>query len=588
VNASSVNYAKEFWERLQQRPFPRLVRHCVDRIFSGGESAEPGELDPGIGTVLALLATPGAFASLFLTDHYGSLILWLSGRSTSFDPYAMSSSDEYFFIVLAMVVAGAVAVWKWDRLVPDRRDYANLAPLPIGSSRIFFANLAALALLAAVLSLDVNAVSSVLFPLVVCWQQSPMVFPTFLATHALTVVLASAFGFLAVFAVLAIFMALLPYRVFRKLSVYVRCGIVFLLMVLLATSFSVPQKMQRLGHASRAWTRLPPPAWFLGLCQTLRGLKGSVLVSLGDAAIVGLFGVLLFSLAAYSLCYARCFTQAAETPSNLTRGSARPTTLAFRVLDVLFLRSPFQRAAYRFAFRTIFRSEEQAFALGGFLSLGIVLASQKLLLAVGKKPPPAANALPSAELLSVPLILGYFLILGLWGVCAIPAPLRANWVFRFHLDPRTRECVPLARKIILTFVVPGLTAFCLPVYAHFWGWRIGALHTALVAIWCVLLMEGLLVGFRKIPFTCSLPKFKSHAIVNALLLALAYLAFTSATATIESWALADPLWYIAFVPFLLGALFALYFWPKTMLDADPALLFEEQSVRVVEVLNLGS
>jgi hypothetical protein len=559
----------------------------VDRIFSAGESAEPGELDPGVAAVLALLATPGAFVSLFLTDHYGSLILWLRGRPTSFDPYTMSSSDEYFFIVLAMAVAGAVAVWKWDRLVPGRRDYANLAPLPIAGSRIFFANLVALALLAVVLSLDVNAVSSVLFPLVVCWQQSSNVFPEFLATHAITVVLASAFGFLAVFAVLGIFMAVLPYRVFRKVSVYARCGIVFLLMILFATSFSVPREMQRLGQDSRAWMALPPPAWFLGFCQALRGQKSPALVSLNDAAVVGLLGALLLSVAAYSLCYARCFAQRAETAATSPRGSARLTALAFRALDALFLRSPFQRAGYRFAFWTIFRSEEQAFALGGFLSLGIVLASQKLLLAVDKRPPHAANALPSAELLSIPLILGFFLILGLWGVCAIPAPLRANWVFRFHLDPRTRECAPLARKFILTFVAPALVGLCFPVYAYFWGWRVGALHTALIAIWCVLLMEGLLVGFRKIPFTCSLPKFKSHAIVNALVLALVYLAFTSATATIESWALSDPLWYIAFVPFLSGALFALYFWPKMMIEPDRRLLFEEQSVSVIEILNLG-
>ena len=101
--------------------------------------------------------------------------------------------------------------------------------------------------------------------------------------------------------------------------------------------------------------------------------------------------------------------------------------------------------------------------------------------------------------------------------------------------------MPLARKIVLTFIVPALAAVCLPVYSHFWGWRVGVVHTALVAVWCVLLMEGLLTGFRKIPFTCSLPKFKSHSIVSVLLLMLGYFAFTSVTATVESWALADPL-----------------------------------------------
>jgi hypothetical protein len=581
--------AMQRWERFSRGPFTRLVRHCVDRIFSGSEAVEPGELDLSIATILALLATPGAFVALFCMDHYGSLLLFLRGQQIRFDPYTESASDEYFFIVLAMVVAGAVAVWKWDRLVPDRRDYSNLAPLPISSSRIFLANLAALSALAVVLSLDVNAVSSFLFPLVVCAQQTSHVFGVFLATHAAAIVAASAFGFLAVFALLGILMVLLPYRAFRKASIYARCAIVFALMVLFATSFSVPRKMQHLGHVSHAWARLPPPAWFLGLCQTLRGQNSRPLTSLSRAAIAGLLGTLLLSLAAYSLCYARCFAQSAETMARLPVGRAGRASMVFRLLDAVLLRSSFQRACYRFAFRTIFRSEEQAFALGGFLSLGIVIASQTLLPAVNKRPSVAVNsAVPSAEILSVPLIVGVFLILGLWSVCAIPAPLRANWVFRFHINSRSHECGPLARKIVLTFVAPTLAAVCLPVYWYLWGWQVGVIHTLLVAVWCVLLMEGLLVRFRKIPFTCSLPKFKSHAIVSVLLLALGYFAFTSVTATVESWALADPLWFIAFVPVVLGVPVVLYRWRKTMVDSDRHLLFEEQSITVVEVLNLNS
>ncbi|MGA8872000.1 MAG: hypothetical protein WB460_12720, partial [Candidatus Acidiferrales bacterium] len=526
---------------------------------------------------------------LFCMDHYGSLLLFLRGQQIRFDPYTESASDEYFFIVLAMVVAGAVAVWKWDRLVPDHRDYSNLAPLPISGSRIFLANLAALSVLAVVLSLDVNAVSSFLFPLVVCAQQTSHVFAVFLVTHTVTIVAASAFGFLAVFALLGILMALLPYRAFRKASIYARCAIAFALMVLFATSFSVPRKMQHLGNVPYGWARLPPPAWFLGMCQILRGQTNPVMTSLSCAAIVGLLGALLLSFAAYSLCYARCFAQSAETMASLPVGRTGRASLAFRLLDALFLKSAFQRACYRFAFRTIFRSEEQAFALGGFLSLGVVIASQTMLPATSKKLlPTMSGAVPSAEVLSVPLIVGFFLILGLWSACAIPASLRANWVFRFHINSRTHECVPLARKIVLTFVAPALVAVCLPVYSHFCGWRVGVIHTVLVAVWCVLLIEGLLVRFRKIPFTCSLPKFKSHAVVSVLLLALGYSAFTSLTATVESWALVDPLWFVLFVSVVLGVSVALYRRRKTMIESDRRIIFEERSVTVVEVLNLNS
>ncbi len=101
----------------QRERFTRLMRHSIERVMHGGD--ESGELDFGIGAMLALLAAPGAFASVAASLH-----------------------DEYFFIVLAMVAAGAVAIWKWDALIPDRRDYVNLAPLPIPAKQILYANLA--------------------------------------------------------------------------------------------------------------------------------------------------------------------------------------------------------------------------------------------------------------------------------------------------------------------------------------------------------------------------------------------------------------------------------------------------------------
>ena len=42
-----------------------------------------------------------------------------------------------------MTVTGAVAVWRWDAIFPDRRDFMNLVPLPISTRTIFFANLVA-------------------------------------------------------------------------------------------------------------------------------------------------------------------------------------------------------------------------------------------------------------------------------------------------------------------------------------------------------------------------------------------------------------------------------------------------------------
>ncbi|MGH9715432.1 MAG: hypothetical protein ACRD4R_01690 [Candidatus Acidiferrales bacterium] len=577
---SAARWTKELASRLEA-PFPRLVRHSIDRMFSGSESAEPGELDLGIGSILALLAAPGAVIALLVSAHYSSLLRFIRGQMVPLDPYTASASDEYFFIALAMAIAGLVAVWKWDRLLPDRRDFVNLAPLPIANRRVFAANLSAIALLALIISIDVNAASCVLFPVLVTAVDSFGVFLNFFYTHALTVLLASAFGFLFVFAVLGSMMATLPFRAFQRLSFYVRCAFILFWAAILSTSESVPLKFPRLADASHAWARVPPPAWFLGLCQSMRGHGEPALISLGGVALAALGVAAVLSLVAFSLSFRRCYLRNAESAG--ARPSGGPPKF-FRWLDRLFLIHPVERAGYRFALKTIARSQEHAFVLGAFGTVAIIWASQAILPVLAPSAPTAA--IPSAALLQVPLILGFFMILGFCTAFAMPASLRSNWVFRFHVDPATRNCRSLARKIVLTFLGLALFLPCLLLYWSFWGWQVGLLHAAVVVVWCVLLLEGLLVRFRKIPFTCSLPAFEDHAIVRALLFVLGFFVFTSATASVEHWALGDPILFLVFVPVALGISLAIFRQRESLIESDRRLIFEERAAPVVEAMNL--
>ena len=70
----------------------------------------------------------------------------------------------------------------------------------------------------------------------------------------------------------------------------------------------------------------------------------------------------------------------------------------------------------------------------------------------------------------------------------------------------------------MCLVSPWIVFVALPVYVHFWGWKVGFLHIGLVMIWFVLLTEVLLVGFRKLPFTCTYPSFQPSAVVAVIAL----------------------------------------------------------------------
>jgi hypothetical protein len=591
VISGFANSFRSWRQALSEKPFYRLLRHCIDRIFRGGDSSGDGEMDAGIGAILAILAAPGAFVSFALSSKYGSFFLWfrayfLNDRaSLHFDPLSACLPDEYFFIVLSMVAAASIAIWKWDNLLPDRRDYANLVHLPIPSREIFSANLLAILLLTGILSVDINAGSSILFPVIATSSRGEWGYmAVFFATHLASVVLAAAFGFLGVLALLAVLMSFLPYRFFRKSSVYIRCGLAIFCVALLATSFSEPRKIEHLQYSPRPWFAFPPPAWFVGLCQSMRGLQAPLLSGLARGAILASVCAFVLAIGGYALSYRRCFLRSAETMINLPTGGGIPARVAFRILDRTILRGPFQRAGYRFVLKTLFRSEKHSLAWIGFTGIGLIVASPTVFAATSKGSPLAV--VPSADLLGVPLVLTYFLMFGLRLAFELPGPLRANWTFRFGVDPGTRQSAALARRIMLTFEAP-LLLLCAAAYARFWDWRVALIHTTIVAIMAVLLAETLLLGFRKIPFTCSAPPFKQTTIVALILYVVGLFAFSGVIPALESRAFDSPFPFEELIVVLLSVWGAcLYAARKNQTEPERRVIFEDTLAPVVEKLDL--
>jgi len=562
------------------------MRLFIDRIFHGGGDSAEDDLDFSLGLILSLLALPGGFYSIFLFDKYGSLLQWIRGQH-GFDPLAAALPDEYFFIVLSMVVTGTVAVWRWDSIFPDHRDYANLVPLPISTRLIFLANLAAIVFLTLVLAFDVNAASAVLFPAVVAGSQVSFLYiAQFAIIHLLVVVLASIFSFFAIFAITGVLMSALPYSVFRRISLYVRGLIIVCLLTLLATSFAVPSLIDHLAQTPHAPIRLLPSVWFLGLCQLLRGKADPSLALLGRMSIVGALCVAVIAIAAYAISYRRCFIRTPESVDVASENGRSFTSWLFSVLDRTVLRTPFQRAGYRFVLRTLARSERHALVLAGFMALGFVIASQILFAAYGGKAIDAGS-LSSPAFLSIPFVLTYCILAGLRFVFDIPTELRANWTFRISLDKMAHECIPLMRRVMLTFILPWVFAAVFPVSLYLWGWTAAVLHTAMITIWAVILTDILIVRVRKVPFTCSYPPFRHSAIVVMLLYIFGFSAFAGLTSSLDHLVLRNPAVMLLFIPITFGGWYARSRLRQDTIDVDKELIFEEKQPTAFEVLDLS-
>jgi hypothetical protein len=582
---SPLEIGRHWWEYYCERPFLRLVRIFVERIFRGGGDADSEGLDLGVGLVLTLLALPGGFISVLTFIKYSTFLSWMRG-APQVDPITVALPDEYFFITLSMAVTGAVAVWRWDALFPDRRDYMNLVPLPVSTLTIFSANLTAVLFLAALIAFDVNAASSLLFPLGVgATQSSFQFFVKFAAIHAIVVGLASVFAFFAVLALLGILIAILPARIARFASPLVRTMVVMVCVILLSTSYAIPELWQKSTAGFMRGVRWLPSYWFLGLDQAFHGRATPALAAAGSSALSGLVVMIAGALVLYALGYRRYFLRMEEMADLASVNRTLWPARLVEWFDGWIMRTPFQKGGFHFVWRTLLRSEVHRLALASILGLGIVLSSQFLASAVQTKS--AVGSMPSSDALAVPFVLAFLIVVGLRIVFEIPADLRPNWIFRFTLDAEHHQCTTLARKVMLAFVLPWLFLVGLPLYIHFDGWLVASLHVPLVAVWSVLLANVALMNFRKLPFTCPMPVFQQHSIVTLLGAALGFFFFAVATPQAEARALAEPVWMLAFVP--AAALF--WYIPRRIergaLEGEKRLVFEDAPSRAVEVLQLG-
>ena len=536
--------------RILRRPFPRLVQHFLVRLVRGGDSVS-SDFELGIGALLGLLATPGAFQCFLMLDKYSSLLNWMRGRLRQ-DLVIASAPDKFMFLAIAMAVTGIVTLLKWDRILPDSQDYLNLAPLPIPPRTVLLANSVAIAIAVLILAVDVNAVSMVLFPGFVTSAMRPasIAFGEFAVVHAWCVILASLFAFCSVFAVMGLAAAVLPRKIFRASSSWLRGLLLVAFAALLLTGLTGPELIARLRAAPDSAISWLPPLWYLSLYQSLQHRATPVFTMLASRAIWGLALAFGLAILAYAVSYRRRFAAILEGDGPASKQRLLGAALAF--LDLFSDRqSGFRRASYRFAVRTLLRNETQRLCISVSLGLGWLLAFQAGSAAFSNGSG-QADWLPPVSLLGAALIPAYLLILGLRLAFEIPAAISANWIFQSTVNSKEHESLRISRQLMLAFLVPAVLIPCVAFSWWYRGLNFAALHTAYVLALSLCLMEILLSGYRKIPFTSLMPGFRENLPLLCLLQILGFVAFTRFGADVERWMFHQPPRFL-WVPIVMSA-----------------------------------
>lgn len=421
-------------------------------------------------------------------------------------------------------------------------------------------------------------------PLIVTMEQPKFAaYVQFARAHFAGVLLASLFVSFTLFALIGALMVLLPDSIFRRISIYIRVLVVILLLGLLCSTFAVAPLLSTLHANGPSFLRWLPPVWFLGLSRTILGKANAAMAQMGTIGLWAVFAVTILAPLVYVLSYYRYFIRIPETLDTTLRSRAPRILFPMQMMDWFVLRSTYERAIYRFTMKTLLRNDRQSLIFGGFAGLGIVIASQTLLSAVGKK----SGAPPSAAMISVPFTLAYFLICGLRFVFDLPAELRANWVHRVILDSEQQAPADAARKVILTFVLPWILMVCLPLYLYYWGWTVGIALIAVLIAGCYLLADGLLRRFAKIPFACAYPAWKQNATVIILFYVLGLWAFASLLPGLEYALLLKSVWYLWGLVLVLQVVRLVL---HRLRDDDPRshiLIFQEAPDTPFELLNLS-
>lgn len=552
------------------KPFLRLVRHFLARLVRSGHESESTEFEFGAGPLLGVLAAPGAFFSFLLFQKYSSLQDFILHRRQP-NIYAFSAPDKYFFIGLAMSVAGILTALKWDRILPDSQDFLNLAPLPVNSRSIFLANAAAVAFAVSLVALDVNGASTLFFPLVAgsYAHLGTVDIARFIGAHIICLVLASLFMFSAVLALLGTLAAVLPRAMFRACSSWVRGAILIGSAILFVAGSAVSRDPRSIG-------RFFPPLWFLGLYQWLEGHVSPAMERMAYMALESFAVVVLWMMAAYALGYRRSFAGILE--GGKPPGKQRLARLALAFLDLFGAgAAAFERACHRFILRAMLRNEAHRMCISVALGLGWLLGIQQALV---------TN--PETRL-EAPFTVSYLLILGLRIAFELPAGVAANWVFRATLDPKSNPTLGAPRRVILSFLVPFVLA---PAFAFAWrdrGLFAAALHTLVVLTLSLALADVLLAGYRKIPLTCPLPPFGDNFLALLVVHIVSFALFIQLGGQLDAWMLRHPLYF----PLIPLAMAAVFLWNQRRIaqarvdgELEETLLFENAAPVAVQRLDL--
>jgi hypothetical protein len=562
--------------------FGLLSRHFFGRFFDNEIVSQHGDMRTNVVQAFGLVATPGMFVPFYMIP-----------QRTRFDQPFLHNwillSDYYFFVLYSMVVMGFVMVFEWDAIFPDRKDYLILTPLPLGGGTIFAGKTVALMAFLGLFLLDANFFCTLLGPLVSGGQGTgaPIVWKL-IAIHGAVVAGAGIFVVLSIASIQGVLINVLTGRAFRRISPWVQMAVMGILIIVLFLTPLICASIRPLVQHRSPLLWWFPPFWFLALyLDMLPGQPAGAffhqiapLARNGLAIALGAFAITY--LAGYRR-HARRVMEGVDAPPE---GPSRLRIWFDRAVNLWLLPHPLERATFHFITNTILRNAKQRLFLATYGGIAVALALPAMV-RISTRPSSPLLIFDAAGLLSIPLTLSFFVVSGLRAVFNFPAELRANWIFQVCENEERLPHLRAVRKWIVLMGVVPLFAVLAPVEIWFRGWALALVHISFAMALSMVLLNLLLVWFRKIPFTCSYFPGKTSMAVMFFIYLAGFATYSWSMADIEARLIRTPASLLLFFVCAGAAIWGLMLLERRELGIDDVLIFEDEPDPVVRSLELG-
>ncbi|MCD6191983.1 MAG: hypothetical protein J7L26_00740 [Candidatus Aminicenantes bacterium] len=487
-------------------------------------------------------------------------------------------AETVVFTTLILVLIGLITLFEWDVIFIDQKDYANLMPLPIRPLTVFSAKFISLIMFLGLFVVGINSLSSVVFTMYLSESKAYGFLSAFVLflTHLLVMLAAGAFVFFTMAIIPGIFTILLRGKFFQRLSdliryVLVAANVFVLYFFVIDTKWIERwyESLQAIKEEASPWVMNFPPLWFTGLYQVLMGNKEIFFQKLADRALLALGAVVGVFFLVILLSYNRHLKKMApegvkhDRPSLLKR-------LAEPALNLIWLRNSTERAVFWFYQSALVRSRLHRNRVMSYLGIGVAF-TLIMLVSTGKY----IWKYQAGNMLSLPLVLTFFMLVGVREAANIPVSFEANWTFRITENPDRWPYFLALRKSVFLFLLLPLYGVLFALYGTIWNIKAAGLHCLYDLAFALLLMEVLFFQHKKFPFACSYLPGKSQLHVLWLVYLFLFLAYILIPRWLEPEVLAGTSRFIILYAVFILIAVALWLYHKFKFYPKHNLIYED-------------